>query len=86
MYILVTFNMRLPTECFLTNVTGIRTLATMDKLVSLNFRLLIECFFTNITVIRTLATMYKLVSFNMRLPTEWFFYEPYRHKDTGHYV
>jgi len=43
---------------FFTNITGIRTLATMYKLVSLHGRLITECFFTNITGIRMLVTMY----------------------------
>jgi len=49
MYKLVTLHVRLPTECFFTNITGIRTLATMYKLVSLHIRLMTECFITNIT-------------------------------------
>jgi len=48
---------RLFSECFSTNITGVRTLATMYMLVSCNMRLLTECFFTNVTGIRTLATM-----------------------------
>jgi membrane protein CcdC involved in cytochrome C biogenesis len=42
---LVSFNMRLPTECFFTNVISIKTLATMYKLVPCNMRLPTECFF-----------------------------------------
>jgi len=49
MYKLVSLHARFPNECFFTNITGIRTLATMYKLVSLHVRLQTECFFTNIT-------------------------------------
>jgi len=49
MYKLVNLHVRLLTECFFTNITDIRTLATMYKLVSLQVRLTAECFFTNIT-------------------------------------
>jgi len=49
MYTLVSLHVRLLTECFFTNITGIRTLATTYTLVSLHVRLITECFFTNIT-------------------------------------
>jgi len=49
MYKLVNLHVRLHTECFFTNITGIRTLATMYKQVTLYVRLPTECFFTNIT-------------------------------------
>jgi hypothetical protein len=49
MYQLVKLNRRLSTKCFITQITGIRTLAAMCKLVCLHMRHATECFFTHIT-------------------------------------
>jgi hypothetical protein len=57
MYRLMSPHVTLVMECFITHITDIQTLATMDKLVSLHIKLLTECFLTHITRIRMLATM-----------------------------
>jgi len=46
---LVKLNRRLSTKCFITQITGIRTLAAMCKLVSLHATPVNKRFFTHIT-------------------------------------
>jgi len=57
----VTLNIRLPTECLITHITSIRTLATMYKLVPHNIRLQTECLITHIAGIWILANMFMLM-------------------------
>ena len=70
MYVFMSYQTDLLSECFVTHFTNIRALCTMYVFMSYQTVLLTECSITHFTNIRALTTMYALMSYQLILFTE----------------
>jgi len=85
MYLFMSCQIALLTECLTTHITGIKSLTTMYAFMSCQIAQLTECLITHITCIRTLTTMYAFMMSDCSVD-RMTYYAYHSYKDAHHYV